>query len=117
MALTLHCSIARVLSHSPQNKLRGGSLSTSQAPHSLFQLLAHSRGRCRPGQLLPWGRRRVALVLAVAPAAASAPALAAAAASTTSQTSAPGRAEGPAATAMTAAMMPGAPGTPLVAVT
>jgi hypothetical protein len=57
----------------------------------------------------------VTLALAVALAAASAPALAAA--SAPGHTAASGRAEGPAAAAMTAAMVPGAPGTPLIAVT
>lgn len=48
----------------------GSSCLFTSGRFGLFQLLAHSRGRCWPGQLLPWGRWRVALAVALAAAAA-----------------------------------------------
>lgn len=102
----------------------GSSCLFTSGRFGLFQLLAHSRGRCRPGQLLPWGRRRLAAAGAAAVtvagtgaaagAATAAPAGAGAAAM--GEAAAAGRAEGPAAAAGTAAVVPGAPAAPPIAV-
>lgn len=97
----------------PSETEQWGVLPTSvplPSPRSLFQLLAHSGGRCRPAQLLPRRRRRVTLAAAAAAAEGAATAQAAA----VSQAATSGRAEGPAAAAT--AVVPGAPATPPVPV-